>query len=60
MHELLKDRTILDGLFATGWQMVEGRDAIEKTYAFKSFVAAFGWMTRAAIWAEKYNHHPEW
>ena len=60
MHELLKDRTVLDGLFATGWQMVDGRDAIEKTYSFKSFVAAFGWMTRAAIWAEKYNHHPEW
>ncbi len=43
MHELLKDRTVLDGLFATGWQMVEGRDAIEKTYSFKSFVVGL-WL----------------
>ena len=35
-------------------------DAITKTYVFKNFVEAFGWMTRAAIWAEKWNHHPEW
>ena len=25
-----------------------------------TFIEAFGWMTRAAIWAEKWNHHPEW
>ncbi len=44
----------------TGWQPVEGRDAINKSYKFKSFVEAFGWMTKAAFWAEKLNHHPEW
>lgn len=43
-----------------GWQAVEGRDAIHKTFEFADFVAAFGFMTRAAIWAEKWNHHPEW
>ncbi|WP_121061341.1 4a-hydroxytetrahydrobiopterin dehydratase [Chachezhania antarctica] len=43
-----------------GWTEVEGRDAITKTYTFKNFVEAFGWMTRAAIWAEKLGHHPEW
>ena len=43
-----------------GWTEVEGRDAIQKTYTFKNFVEAFGWMTRAALWAEKLNHHPEW
>ncbi len=47
-------------LLANGWAMVEGRDAIKKTYVFKNFVEAFGWMTRAAIQAEKMNHHPEW
>ena len=47
-------------LKASGWEEVEGRDAIHKTYEFKNFVAAFGWMTRAAIHAEKLNHHPEW
>lgn len=47
-------------LLRNGWQMTEGRDAIHKTYIFKNFVAAFGFMTRAALWAEKLNHHPEW
>ena len=47
-------------LFRTGWQMVEGRDAIHKTFVFTSFVEAFGWMTKIAIRAEKMNHHPEW
>lgn len=51
---------LLDPLFENGWQMVEGRDAIIKTYTFENFVEAFGWMTRVAIWAEKWNHHPEW
>ncbi|TCP40593.1 4a-hydroxytetrahydrobiopterin dehydratase [Rhodovulum marinum] len=47
-------------LLANGWTKTKGRDAIEKTYEFKDFVAAFGFMTRAALWAEKLNHHPEW
>ena len=50
----------LSPLFEAGWAMVEGRDAISKTYVFANFVEAFGFMTRAAIWAEKWNHHPEW
>ena len=50
----------LDPLLANGWAMVEGREAIQKTFVFKNFVDAFGFMTRAAIWAEKWNHHPEW
>lgn len=47
-------------LLAAGWQMVEGRDAIRRVFAFRNFVEAFGFMTRAALWAEKWNHHPEW
>jgi 4a-hydroxytetrahydrobiopterin dehydratase len=47
-------------LLENGWRMVEGRDAIAKTYVFRNFVEAFGFMTRAALWAEKWNHHPEW
>jgi 4a-hydroxytetrahydrobiopterin dehydratase len=47
-------------LLTNGWAMVDGRDAITKTYDFRNFIDAFGWMTRAAIWAEKWNHHPEW
>ena len=52
--------TELAPLFDTGWQIVDGRDAITKSFTFRNFVDAFGWMTRAAIWAEKLNHHPEW
>jgi 4a-hydroxytetrahydrobiopterin dehydratase len=51
---------LLEPLFAAGWELVEGRDAIRKTFVFEDFVEAFGWMTRVAIWAEKWNHHPEW
>jgi 4a-hydroxytetrahydrobiopterin dehydratase len=43
-----------------GWKEVEGRDAIVKTFTFKDFNAAFGFMTRAALVAEKLDHHPEW
>mmetsp|Transcript_29453 Transcript_29453/g.59406 ORF Transcript_29453/g.59406 Transcript_29453/m.59406 type:complete len:152 (+) Transcript_29453:49-504(+) len=43
-----------------GWTMVEGRDAIQKTFTFKSFVEAFGFMSKVALHAEKHDHHPEW
>jgi 4a-hydroxytetrahydrobiopterin dehydratase len=43
-----------------GWSLVEGRDAIRKRFVFDDFNAAFGWMTRVALVAEKMNHHPEW
>ena len=43
-----------------GWTKVRGRDAIEKTYRFKDFNEAFGWMTRVALAADKADHHPEW
>ncbi len=43
-----------------GWIEVEDRDAIEKTFRFKSFDQAFGFMTRVALTAEKMDHHPEW
>jgi len=52
--------TLLDPLVKTGWEFVADRDAIHKTFEFKDFVDAFGWMTRVAILAEKWNHHPEW
>ncbi len=44
----------------TGWSAAEGRDAITKTFKFADFNAAFGWMTRVALAAEKLDHHPEW
>ena len=42
------------------WRLVEGRDAIARTFKFKDFSAAFGFMTRVALAAEKLDHHPEW
>ena len=43
-----------------GWTLVEGRDAIRKSFVFEDFSAAFAFMTRVALVAEKMNHHPEW
>ena len=40
--------------------MVKGRDALTRTFKFKSFNDAFGFMTRVALYAEKWDHHPEW
>ncbi len=63
MTELLSDaarKTVIDPLLDSGWRMVEGRDAITKTFEFGDFTEAFAWMTRAALYAEKWNHHPEW
>jgi len=44
----------------SGWSEVAGRDAITKKFVFRDFNAAFGFMTRAALVAEKMDHHPEW
>ncbi len=43
-----------------GWVEVDGREAIQKSYVFKNFNEAFGWMSRVAMVAEKMDHHPEW
>ncbi len=43
-----------------GWSEVQGRDAISKKFVFTDFNQAFGFMTRAALVAEKLDHHPEW
>lgn len=42
------------------WSEVGDRDAITRTYLFEDFNEAFGFMTRAALVAEKLDHHPEW
>ena len=43
-----------------GWSETSGRDAIAKKFVFKDFNQAFGFMARAALVAEKMDHHPEW
>jgi 4a-hydroxytetrahydrobiopterin dehydratase len=44
----------------SGWSDVPGRDAITRKFVFKDFNEAFGFMSRAALVAEKSDHHPEW
>ena len=56
----LSDRAPLAPLLAAGWALDPDRDALTRTYVFRNFIEAFGFMTRAALWAEKWNHHPEW
>ena len=43
-----------------GWSYNCDNDSIVKTYKFHNFITAFGWMCKAALEAEKLNHHPEW
>jgi 4a-hydroxytetrahydrobiopterin dehydratase len=42
------------------WTMDEERDAIRRTFSFKDFVEAFGFMSKVALLAERADHHPEW
>ena len=44
----------------SGWTEVTGREAIARTFVFKDFNEAFGFMSRVALVAEKHDHHPEW
>ena len=41
-----------------GWKVINGK--ISRDFTFKSFIHAFGFMTKVALEAEKMNHHPEW
>ncbi|PWE29619.1 4a-hydroxytetrahydrobiopterin dehydratase [Pararhodobacter marinus] len=50
----------LEALKAAGWTHDAGADTISRSFRFKDFSAAFGWMTRAALAAEKLDHHPDW
>jgi 4a-hydroxytetrahydrobiopterin dehydratase len=43
-----------------GWAEMAGREAIGRTFTFKDFSQAFGFMARVALVAEKHDHHPEW
>jgi len=44
----------------SGWSELQGRDAITRTFVFRDFNEAFGFMSRVALVAEKHDHHPEW
>jgi 4a-hydroxytetrahydrobiopterin dehydratase len=50
----------LAALARSDWAETKGGDAITKTFQFADFTEAFAFMTRSALYAEKWNHHPEW
>ncbi|MBI3706311.1 MAG: 4a-hydroxytetrahydrobiopterin dehydratase [Proteobacteria bacterium] len=52
-----RDKALAD---LKGWAEIAGRDAIRKEFKFKDFNAAFGFMSRVALMAERMDHHPEW
>lgn len=45
---------------AAGWEIAEDQAGMSKSFKFKDFSEAWGFMSRAALWCEKLNHHPEW
>ena len=60
-QEKLDEAAIAEKLAAAeGWALDEDRLGIRKSFKFRTFIQAFGFMTEAAIAAEKLNHHPEW
>ena len=59
MAERLSEAEIAEQL-ATVPDWARDGDAIRRDYVFKGFGAAFGFMARVAVAAEKMNHHPEW
>ena len=58
MSKVLTDTEVMAQL--SGWSIVQGRSAIMKSFKFKGFGQAFGFMTEVALIAEKMDHHPEW
>ena len=60
MPDRLTDRAALAPLIAAGWTLADGPEALHKTFVFRDFVAAFGFMARVALVAEKMGHHPDW
>ncbi|WP_374310365.1 4a-hydroxytetrahydrobiopterin dehydratase [Dongia sp.] len=42
------------------WQLVDGKDAIHRSFRFKNFIEAWGFMNQVALLAEAQDHHPEW
>ena len=63
MTERLSDTargTLLPPLLEAGWTVSDDGKTLSKTFEFEDFPNAFGFMTRAAIYAEKWDHHPDW
>lgn len=61
MRPLLDPTAVTQKLaHCSGWQISTDRKSLEKGFQFNSFSAAFAFMTRVALWAERHDHHPDW
>jgi len=61
MSRILTDGERTDALARLdGWTQTKDRDALTKSFRFGDFNAAFGFMARVALQAERMDHHPEW
>ena len=61
MPELLTDELVAEVIAdLEGWNLVDSGKAIEAEFTFKGFNAAFGFISRVALAAERHHHHPEW
>ena len=58
MPDRIGAKAALEGL--SGWTQVVGRDAISKSFKFVDFAAAWEFMSKVAVKAERMDHHPEW
>lgn len=58
-RQRLSDDAITEAMAGLdGWS--RAGDRLRKSFDFPDFIAAFGWMTGVALWAEKLDHHPDW
>ena len=62
MAKVLSSREVTELInpIAAGWHVIDDGKKIKKTFKFKSFIEAFSFMSKIAIYAEKKDHHPEW
>jgi 4a-hydroxytetrahydrobiopterin dehydratase len=60
MKALAPDKAASALLKHPAWQLDDGGKGMRRSLKFADFNAAFGFMARVALWAEKHNHHPEW
>lgn len=61
MSDCLDAHDLKEGLKSLpGWKHDTSEDAISKSFEFKNFVEAWGFMSSVALKAEKMDHHPDW
>jgi 4a-hydroxytetrahydrobiopterin dehydratase len=60
MHKLTPEARQHLATTHPAWTLVDSRDAITRAFRFEDFSAAWAFMSRVALLAEKHDHHPEW